>query len=757
METIHRLYCTHTSDERFGVRASTLDDAQTRQLYESLRQYLHYDLPEDTPDEAREMLTAQTAPKRLFLVKADRWVVAGQVCYRQYDSVGRPGCYFADILVQNTREVSIQGAWDGGQSWDPADVLTLWGAPGWQEEDTDQEPQALQKLEDLWQNRQPIAPLDLFHRLLTNQPLPGGEVGLSGAIPKNLSTNGFPAPRVNPGWPGLERSETSGSNTFTSPKWLERLQGEMAWYNLFLRSFSALVRSLKDHKPLVIIGEPELAVLLFLGMLKLLPPEKLRREMTFSTFETKPAHLDFRLVATNPYNPEQSQLLEQRFLPVAEVVDTFAPDVFQTPGHHEIVDYARLMTDVLVREGYSGVERCWDAIAREEVPVETATDLERVAEIEQTAKHILSGEPQVSLPATNDPFHGYLCRHLCHKLADIKKEGNFRQEIAPVVGQLYNYCLLLELVYCRWADYRESLQKPIYTLIDQVNSWDMLAALLQARIVDDWKQRAVAVFITKARMPQQLDPLVNSLSPPTGNISIPLLARALRMANRDVRRRFAQWVKDKEFFTDLCLELKQQAGRTDVLGALLDPLDSERFYRLCFANDWAFLRESLPADPVLREKLSHMVCELHKFTPQSFDDLDRLLYTLSHHQQHLTGHAKLIFAGWQRCFEISKRIRKVEQTPVQQSPAPFSSPPKRMSQNLHSGLHTPALPQQKSGFATDSKIAPPHETKRLLSVLKKLPGKRWFDLSTSWWYILGGLIGIVLAFGIAYGLWRFLH
>ena len=126
MGPIHQLYCTHCTcgtsaleqdkgamaDQVVGysVRASSLEGDRLRECYRQIESLLYYYLPRDCPAEAKLQHTASSAPKRLVYVpSSDGWEILLQVCYRQTDTVGRPGSYFAHILAHDAASSQRRG------------------------------------------------------------------------------------------------------------------------------------------------------------------------------------------------------------------------------------------------------------------------------------------------------------------------------------------------------------------------------------------------------------------------------------------------------------------------------------------------------------------------------------------------------------------------------------------------------------------------------------------------------------------------
>ena len=116
MSIVHQIYCTHCTHGSsalaraegesasqmlgYSARAGSLEGEPLRRLYQQIEPYLHYFLPRDTTDAQKLDCTAATAARRMFFVPPrDGLSVCGQVCYRATDCEGRPGSYFAHVLV----------------------------------------------------------------------------------------------------------------------------------------------------------------------------------------------------------------------------------------------------------------------------------------------------------------------------------------------------------------------------------------------------------------------------------------------------------------------------------------------------------------------------------------------------------------------------------------------------------------------------------------------------------------------------------
>ena len=148
---IEQVYCTHCTygtsalEQREGeladrvlgysARAGSEDRNALRNDYRAIERFLYYYLPSDTPPEEKQRLDAATAPRRLFFCPSmGRLQMVGQVAYRQYDTAGRLGSYFAHVLFADRSE----------GIWSPLDCLRLWDAP-WVQEDSAEHPFGLDR------------------------------------------------------------------------------------------------------------------------------------------------------------------------------------------------------------------------------------------------------------------------------------------------------------------------------------------------------------------------------------------------------------------------------------------------------------------------------------------------------------------------------------------------------------------------------------------------------------------------------------
>ena len=392
MSAIHQIYCTHctygsSALERregdlahrtlgYSARAGSLEAADLRKGYRQVERYLYYYLPRDTPAEEKLLLTASTAPQRLVYVPQTNGLqVVGQVCYRATDSEGRPGSYFAHVLL---REETA-----GASRWPALTCLRLWQAAGWVEEDS------------------PALPFLLPPLKSVDDMLRGKRAAVGDRVLRSFLV-------------------TPAHGTFDDPGNLIPARLRMAdvqqRQNLFVDILDAFLDAcLTRHESLLLVAEPALAALLFYGLLRLLPDGPLREEVSFSTYEPNPDSICTTLAATlfcdSAANLSPPEALRVRGL----VINTFpprraAPERIGRP-------YARSLVARLVQKDWPAVEiLLGDLRSCGSVDGE---GLQQLLVADRLLRAML--EPQASPPDDtwrNNPLMArYMRQVLCRKLA----------------------------------------------------------------------------------------------------------------------------------------------------------------------------------------------------------------------------------------------------------------------------------------------------------------------------------------------------
>lgn len=327
MSVIHQMYCTHCThgssalEQRQGeisarmlgysVRASSLEGDALRQAYRQVERYVSYHLPKDTPGEQKLLLTAATAPQRLiFIPMAGAWQVIGLVCYRQRDTEGRPGSYFAHLLC---REIASKG-----EPWTLLDALRLWQAPHWVMEDSAEHPFVLPSFDSLDSMLDDRATAIDDRSLLAF--LRGDDRSFGARLPDR-------------------------------------------WRDLVPSRRVAILRNMLDalltvgttrRQVLLVAVEPEVAALLFYAIGRLLPPGALRASVSISTFEAATDRLTTILAATTFSDPATAEFRGDTLRGRGIALNTFANSPSDTETGSQ---YGEAMVRCFLEEGPEVVNR----------------------------------------------------------------------------------------------------------------------------------------------------------------------------------------------------------------------------------------------------------------------------------------------------------------------------------------------------------------------------------------------------------------
>ena len=302
MSDTYRLYCTHCTFGSSALEVSSTDNAskvlgysvratslpanergRLRQVFRAIERLLSYNLPSDATPLDKETCDASSAPRRLlFMPDLQGFQVTGQLCYRSQDTAGRPGSYFADMIVSPIDARQL------GDAWSPLDCLRLWrpsfdssnlGAKWCDSEDQIGEGlggdgglplPAINSPSDLLEGCNGAVLTDqVFLAFLTNDSADTDKAELSAVIPSRWAEI-----------PAAQRQE------------------------LFAQLIQATINLLdRRHGTVTIAVEPSLAALLFYGVCRVLPEKLIRLSdrhagLSFSTYESAPERSMTNLVAT---------------------------------------------------------------------------------------------------------------------------------------------------------------------------------------------------------------------------------------------------------------------------------------------------------------------------------------------------------------------------------------------------------------------------------------------------------------------------
>lgn len=290
MATVQQIYHTHCtcrtsaleqrdSDDVCGysVRAASLSGAELGKLVDEVIDPLlarKFELPSDAPREQMAMRNAGNTQARMFYYpRRGRSSVLGLVSYRTFDVVERPGSYFAHFLVWPSDA--------SGSDWDACCSLRLWDARGWQKEEPSY---------DDWPPQKGLPPLNLPHGLRQ-----GEAYAVDDDVLLSFLTTEAHGRFVDPGGviPNMCRE--------APPEARQEL------LRLLLRGFLELDR---PQESLLLVADPELASLLFYGILRLVPKSVFDDDVSFSTYETDLRSFPATLVATTFENLRTTDLPE---------------------------------------------------------------------------------------------------------------------------------------------------------------------------------------------------------------------------------------------------------------------------------------------------------------------------------------------------------------------------------------------------------------------------------------------------------------
>ncbi len=262
MRPIHQIYCTHctygssalerrTGGERdrvlgYSARASSFDLPTLRKYYAAVERFLYYDLPSDTPTDKKASRTSRNSPRRLFFVpNVSNLQVAGQICHRPTDRAGRPGSYFAHLLVTDLAE--------GPPDWNVLDCLQWWAAPGWVDKEPDGGGWSLPQLDK-------------------QQMLGGKTPAVDDQVLRKFLFDGG-----NPNEAQSAHPELIPGRWQTQPAERRR----QVLHDLLLGYLDVL----RNPTHCLLLAEPGVAALLFYGVARLLPDSG-RGQLSFSTYES---------------------------------------------------------------------------------------------------------------------------------------------------------------------------------------------------------------------------------------------------------------------------------------------------------------------------------------------------------------------------------------------------------------------------------------------------------------------------------------
>ena len=486
MTTLHQMYCTHCTygtaalkreegplaSEPFGytVRAASLRGPELAAAYSLVEPYLHYSLPSEF-QAGPEIPTIASTPKRLFLARLENGDdLIGHVCYRDTDSSGRPGSYFAHVLLAEHSA--------GETPLTELDCLRLWGSDWWQETDSRDiqfDLPCLDSLSSAWAPGAGYIDDSLFWEFLNSAP--GRELGDSGRL-------------VPSRW------------LFMTPK--ERRE-------VFLRVFCAALRVLDEpDSRLVVACEHEVAVLLFYGVVRLLPSLPDRAAYSFSTFESDPDKLSTTLCAVPMADTQRFASARQAFGIAGTVFDTYQAD--SPTSEDRFSRCAEYLLNKLLAHGWSEVDAIRSSLADRGIstPSDWATT---VIDRHQVVDAIFDPDDlaQPRVDRTSAESVGYMRRQSLRILQQYQHPPAQLAFLVNTPRKSPDHLILLDLL-CRERDIEEHIGPAVSFLLERLTEHDLAALLSWPEIAFIHRLSALNSFVSTARrLPATTDWLWSSV------------------------------------------------------------------------------------------------------------------------------------------------------------------------------------------------------------------------------------------------------
>lgn len=587
---VEQIYCTHCTygtsalEQREGelaervlgysARAGSEERNSLRNDYRAIERFLYYYLPSDTPPEEKQRLDAAAAPRRLFYCPSmGRLQMVGQVAYRQYDTAGRLGSYFAHVLFADRS----QGAWS------PLDCLRLWDAPFVQEDSPEHSfaLPTLERLDSVWGGAQPVVGDDALLRFLQSSAGPEDDGG-----------------------------------RLIAPRWLTAPQDQRI--DLLANTLEGLLAlGSQRRENILLVIEPSVAALVFYGVARLLP-KLIAEGLSFSTYEPNAERLPVTLAATTFFDPftvdVRSDLYRRRGL----VINTFQDRVSESgPPAGE---YAHFMIEQLLAEGWAAVDHLLESF--EQAGAKRPEDLELIVPAHRAVSRVLS-----EMPPENDSWRKseisarYLAREVQHQL--ITAPSGWPQ-LKSVIGTP-NHLAVLELVAVEGMS--SDLQRPAQFLLKKFPA-EKLPELLASPFVARWAklEAIVAQVLAQGRLPGDCQLLsANGHAKGRAATGEPLLPDVLRLLPEAVLRGVSRSLGNGEraaFFESLLMACRQPSPSSDHLPRLslelLGELPDADFLDVLVRYRAELAKSFPPPQPTIATRLGRLLYQLPN-QPKHFD------------------------------------------------------------------------------------------------------------------------------------------
>lgn len=716
MSTIHQIYCTHCTHGTsalsaaegelagrmlgYSARAGSLEARDLRRYYRQIERYVYYYLPRDTPSEEKLRLTASTAPRRLvFYPSAGGLQVIGQICYRQTDTEGRPGSYFAHVLFRDEH--------DGGRPWSQLDCLKLWAAPGWVEEDSTYHPfllQPLASLEQMLAGHRPAIDDHVFLSFLST-PAGGSFDDPAGAIPDR--------------WRRMDAAERSG---------------------LFTEAFRGFLEmGTTRRESLLLVIEPSVAALVFYGILRLLPDGEIRTPISFSTFEPNADRVGASLAATAFCDPLKADLRGDAYRSRGFALNTFTER--RSESRRPQAPYATTMVRRLLERGWEAVD--WSLASLTAAGARTCEDLDALAAVESLVPALFDPSRtrldegwRRSPMATN-----YLRQALVQALSGL---GDAAASLEPMIGRPA-HLTILELLAIEPEI--PAMRGVVAFLLERLPGERIADFLKLGGVSSDAKVDVLVRHVTSHKqLPPGCDHLWNESPgrwpgssaseppevsdrrshpvppPPPTRPAGPLLPSVLARLDLDTLEAFYAQVASRHsgaFLTSLFFAWQNRQCARESLTRVVGAVDDQALLSLFRARGAAFFREYPEDEPALGAKLHEMVGALTKHPRQFSERLDVVLAG----RHLLPDKDQDVVTAWSDCrraiLEVGRlqdqRSGVLRQRPVEELETPVrrmaeaarrAMPPDRMDDDLQGSQKQTCLRQIALGLLGGRALLP---------------------------------------------------
>ena len=634
MSIIHQIYCTHCTHgssalERregelarrvfgYSARAASVEGDQLRHYYAQIEPYLYYFLPRDTPDDRKLQLGASTAPRRMFFIpSAGGLQVAGQVCYRATDCEGRPGSYFAHVLVQEPG--------DAQPRWTALDWLRLWGAPGWVQEDSPEMPHLLPALE---------SPADLL-----GQSAPAIDDPLLASFLREAADSPAlhdPAGILPERWKAMEPGR------------------RCLWFREALSRY--LDAAAADPRQTVwLVVEPAVAALWAYGIARLLPEGPLRNDLGFSTFETDPQRANAPLAATWFHDPQAVGAEPEGVRLPGLVVNTLvAPDPEKPRPARK---YATAILREVVEGGCEAAQRELAVFAS--VHAERPQQLESLAAADEIVSAMLdtgtlSGDDWRSSPQTTQ----------CVRLRLGQRLAAMEDLDAGLKGVVQGPAFLTVVELLTAKPPLRDARRALIHLLKEIPPERILGLLRLPGVTDEDKITVLLRHIhARGGLPVGCEFIWEEFAArdeTKRRAGAVLMARVLvRLPPKDLKRLFQSAPRPATtgFVLNLMRMLRNKKVKPPALSAVVQGMDEEAVLALLRTSGPEFLRTYPKREPVMGEKLALLLRTLPRHPEQFKDRLELVLAG-----QHLFSEDQYVRAAtaWDACHRKIQEVARLQ-------------------------------------------------------------------------------------------------